>query len=416
MPSVSINVLFTAFDVLMLVTTLGLLACWLVVLPRSVDKGFEHAVRRLTGVSIALLSLSSAGILVSRILELDGGSWGQLLASLSPALKFTHYGHVWVFRLPALALLWFGWIWCHHHRHHRWTVWLMAIAAAAIALTRSETGHPADHGDFTVAVWVDWLHLMAGSVWVGSLFGMSLGIFPRVLRTGAQAGADAALIFQRLSTSAGYALAVILLTGVFTAWQQLQNFSALWTSNYGRVLLVKIVLVGLMVALGAHNRYVKLPRLLRAAGKHAKEKLMSRMLGAFRTDAPSAFGAVARGCARAVHLESALGVGVVLAASLLLHGMPPVDMRSMPGMSMKMSAASPAASRETSGSRRMPGMAVLAALSPRDTNPTDSRSLFSRYDHDLADHAGGEMPRHVTGVFRHAIPGEGPNQAFGLPR
>jgi len=365
MPSVSINVLFTAFDVLMLVTTLGLLACWLVVLPRSVDKGFECAVRRLCGVSIALLTLSSAGILVSRILELDGGSWGQLLASLSPALKFTHYGHVWVFRLPALALLWFGWIWCRYRPHHRWAVWLMVIAAAAIAITRSETGHPADHGDFTVAVWVDWLHLMAGSVWVGSLFGMSLGIFPRVLRSGEQASADAALIFQRLSTSAGIALAVILLTGVFTAWQELQSFSALWTSSYGQVLLVKIILVILMVALGAHNRYVKLPHLLRAADRHTKDKLMSRILGAFRTDAPSGFGAVARGCARAVHMESALGVGVVLAASLLLHGMPPADMRSMPGMSMKMSAPSTAASLETSGSLRTHAMTVLAALPPR---------------------------------------------------
>ncbi|MGH8306872.1 MAG: hypothetical protein ACRER0_01215, partial [Gammaproteobacteria bacterium] len=165
-----LNIAFTAFDVLMVVATVGLLACRLAVLPKHPDfRVLETAVWRLLGLGVALLTLSSLGILVSRTLELDGGSWAQLFAALPLALKVTHYGHIWLFRIPALVLLWFGWAWSARHRDHTWAAWLMLIGVAAIALTRSETGHPADHGDFTFAVWVDWLHLLSGSLWVGSV-------------------------------------------------------------------------------------------------------------------------------------------------------------------------------------------------------------------------------------------------------
>ncbi|MGH8378967.1 MAG: copper resistance D family protein [Gammaproteobacteria bacterium] len=335
-----INIALTAFDVCMLVTVIGLLACWLAVLPREEGGALETGVLRLLGAAVALLTLSSFGILLSRTLELNGGSFGQLWADLPLALKVTHYGHVWVWRIPALLLLWLAWGWCLRHRHHSWAAWLMVIAVAGIALTRSETGHPADHGDFTFAVWVDWLHLLSGSVWVGSLFGMSLAIFPKLLRRGKTAGEDAAVVFQRLSTLSGIALAVILATGIFTAVGELQSWGALWTSSYGRVLDVKILLVILMIAFGAHNRYAKLPRLLHSVGKPVKETPFTKLFGIFKTNAPSGNVNIMRSSARAVYAESVLGVGVVIAASVLLHGMPPADMRHLPGMQMQMSARS----------------------------------------------------------------------------
>ncbi|MGH8283696.1 MAG: copper resistance D family protein [Gammaproteobacteria bacterium] len=329
-----INIAFTAFDVFMVVVTVGLLACWLAVLPRHPDfRLLEASVSRLLGVSIALLTLSSLLILLSRILELDGGSWSQIPSALPLALKVTHYGHIWVFRIPALILLWIGWAWCLRHRNHAWAVWLMVVGVAAIALTRSATGHPADHGDFKFAVWVDWVHLLSGSVWVGSLFGMSLAIFPKLLRAGEAAYENAAVIFQRLSTLAGVALAVILATGIFTAFQELDHFSDLWTSSYGITLDVKVFIVILMIAFGTHNRYVKLPHLLRAAGRPAPGSLLGKLLGGFGTNGqPASSNGVVRSCARAVLIESLLGVAVIAAASVLLHGMPPADVRTMPGM------------------------------------------------------------------------------------
>lgn len=337
-----INIALTAFDVCMLFVVIGLLACWLAVLPRAEGGALEISVLRLLGIGIALLALSSAGILLSRILELDGGSFSLVLSSLKPALEVTHYGHVWIWRIPALLLLWLAWGWCRHHRHHTWAAWLMVIGAAGIALTRSETGHPADHGDFTFAVWVDWVHLMSAAVWVGSLFGMSLVIFPKLLRGGDALGERCAVIFQRLSTLSGIALVVILATGIYTAIGELGSLHALWTSSYGITLDVKLGIVILMIMFGAHNRYLKLPRLLHAAGKPVPASVFGILLGGF---VPAGNGVretavVVRSCAHAVLAETLLGVAVIVAASVLLHGMPPAEMpKNMSGMSMSMNTS-----------------------------------------------------------------------------
>jgi putative copper resistance protein D len=346
-----INIALTAFDVCMLVASIGLLACWLAVLPRNAGHALETSVLRRLGVAVLLLTLSSFGILVSRTLELNGGSWSQLFKDIPLALKVTHYGHVWIWRIPALVLMWLAWGWCLRHRHQRWVAWLMLIGAAGIALTRSETGHPADHGDFTIAVWVDWVHLMSAAVWVGSLFGMSLAIFPKLLRTGESTGEHSAVIFQRLSTLSGAALALILASGIYTAIGQLGSFQALWTSGYGITLDVKLFIVLLMILFGAHNRYVKLPRLLQIAGKPAPSSLIEKLFRGFASAKSDAFGTATavRSCARAVLAESLLGVAVIAAASVLLHGMPPAEMpKNMPGMPapMQMSQIAVSATRE----------------------------------------------------------------------
>lgn len=337
-----INIALTAFDVCMLMAVIGLLACWIMVLPRGGHGEIETRVLHLLGVGVALLTLSSFGILVSRTLELNGGSISQLWTDMSLALKVTHYGHVWPWRIPALLLLWLAWGWCLRHRRHAWAAWLMVIAVAGIALTRSETGHPADHGDFTFAVWVDWVHLLSAAVWVGSLFGMSLAIFPKLLRAGEAAGERSAVIFQRLSTLSGIALALILATGIYTAIGELDgSFAALWTSGYGITLDVKVGIVILMIAFGAHNRYIKLPQLLRAAGKPAPRSLFGKLIGNV-TGAGSATPGIAasvRRSARAVLAESLLGLAVIGAASVLLHGLPPADMpKNVPGMAMQVTS------------------------------------------------------------------------------
>lgn len=298
-------------------------ACLVAVLPREADSATTHALHRTLSGALALLSVASLGILLSRTLELNGGMWHTLWADVWLALSVTHFGHVWWWRVPALVLAWVAWARLPRGRGG-WPAAVALLAIAAIALTRSETGHPADAGDFTLAVWIDWLHLLAAGAWVGSLFGMSLVVFPRLLRRQPYDGAPAARVFQRLSTLCGVALAVLVACGVYNAVQQLGSIPALWTTRYGAILDVKLALVAVMVVIGAHNRYIKLPR-LRAAAE-----------GSGRTPSP----AILRTCARAVLLESVLGLAVIGATATLLHAMPPADAR-MPH-TMSMSASAPA--------------------------------------------------------------------------
>lgn len=291
------------------------------VIPRNADALLPLRLHRVLGAALALLTLASFGVLVSRTLELDGGGWNTLFADMRLALAVTHYGRVWWWRVPALVVAWAVWVLSLRKRAPR-IVWIMLPALALIALTRSNTGHPADHGDFTLAVWIDWLHLLAGGTWVGSLFGMSMAVFPALLRH-ARDDVMAVRIFQRLSTLCGVALAVLVACGVFSAVSQLGAIEALWTTRYGAILDVKLAIVAVMILIGAHNRYIKLPRLRAAAGAGG------------HTGNP----AVLRACTRAVLLESLLGVAVIGATATLLHAMPPADARMPQAMPMAMQAA-----------------------------------------------------------------------------
>src|SRR5262249_34891691 len=65
---------------------------------------------------------------------------------------------------------------------------------------------------------------------------------------------------------ASLALVVVLLTGVANAWVQVGTVQALWATPYGRTLLAKLLLVGLVLLLGAVNHYLYVPLLQQWAG------------------------------------------------------------------------------------------------------------------------------------------------------
>jgi putative copper resistance protein D len=305
----------------------GMLACRIIVLPHATDGALPRRLQRATGVALALLTLASFGILLSRTLELNGGAWATLWHDMRVALAVTHFGHVWLWRVPALIVAWLAWLITSRRQRD---AWIMLLALAVIAFTRSATGHPADHGDFTLAVWVDWLHILAAGAWVGSLFAMSLVVFPRLAASGDRATAAGVAIFQRLSTLSGAALGVLLAAGIYNVYTQLGGVASLWTSRYGVVLDVKLAIVLAMIAIGAHNRYIKLPRLLASAGQRVQPSCMGRWLPApMRTPRTHHTGEVLRACARAVLIESLLGLAVIGATATLIHAMPPADMPPM---------------------------------------------------------------------------------------
>ena len=170
----------------------------------------------------------------------------------------------------------------------------------------------------------------AAPVWVGGLSPMSWRLFPPLRGLAEQERSLAANVFGRLSMVAGIAFAVIIGTGLYNAWMGLGSVAALWHSRYGRILLVKLALVAWMLALGSHNRYLKLPALRRwAGGGWEPHPLWSRLPGWHHLERRTVRRQVFAHSVRTVHLESILGAFVLLAAAVLHHGMPPADMRQM---------------------------------------------------------------------------------------
>lgn len=227
----------------------------------------------------------------------------------------THYGLVWRWRMGAMGLLWLSWAAGRRESRSLGAELLAGIALLVVVYSRSATAHGGDHGSFAVGVWVDMVHVLGSAAWMGTLFAISLLVFPRLLRLEEGRDLAGAEIFGRMSTVAGIALVLIVVTGISNACKGLGSFNAIWHSRYGQVLAFKLVLVAWMVFLGAHNRYIKLPALHERAGTGGRGTAQADVLGR---------------CARTVHAESALGVCVLIAAAVLHHAMPPADMPPHP--------------------------------------------------------------------------------------
>src|SRR5215813_10059300 len=171
-----------------------------------------------------------------------------------------------------------------------------------------------------LAVMMDGLHLLAGGLWGGGLLALASAVLPGALRDLAPPRTCLAAIARRFSTLASIALVVVLLTGVANARVQVGTVRALWATPYGRTLLAKLGLVGLVVLLGAVNHYRYVPLLQQWAGRCVGGGwLLHVVLTRWR---PPAGPQVAQHWRRTVGAEGLLLLGVLFCTVWLLHGPP----------------------------------------------------------------------------------------------
>ena len=134
----------------------------------------------------------------------------------------------------------------------------MVGAGAAIAVVApSVTGHSRAFGPAWLVIATDILHVLAGSIWFGSLVGLVIVL--AVARRRRPALAAIALV--RFSALAAAVLGLLLASGTVLAWRILGSWQDLFGTGYGQLLLAKIALVGVAAAVAGWNRFVLLPRL-----------------------------------------------------------------------------------------------------------------------------------------------------------
>jgi putative copper export protein len=195
-----------------------------------------------------------------------------------------------------------------------------------MAMTRSASGHAADWGDPTFPELIDWVHLIASSLWGGGLLALSIAILPAAFRLPTRRRQCIATIAHRFSTLAGVTLAGVLLTGVYNAWVQLGTIRALWEVSYGRMLLAKLFLIIPLIALGASNHYTSVPLLQRWSAPPGPRRARPRILVVIqrRTTGQGRERAVrlVRRFAWKARAEVIFVVGILICTALLLHGAP----------------------------------------------------------------------------------------------
>ncbi len=138
--------------------------------------------------------------------------------------------------------------------------WLGLAAALAVAASLAWSGHAGstigETGYLHLAA--DALHLMAAAAWIGGL--ASLVLFLRAASRG-KAVSLASDVVGRFSIMGLVCVAALLLTGIINAAILVGSVHALVVTEYGRLLLLKLVLFTFMLMLALINRLVLTPRL-----------------------------------------------------------------------------------------------------------------------------------------------------------
>ncbi|MGZ6729152.1 MAG: copper resistance protein CopC [Gaiellaceae bacterium] len=153
------------------------------------------------------------------------------------------------------------------------------VAAAAVLLVPGLAGHAPQTPPRGVAVMLDWVHLVSGSLWIGGLIGLlvlwrSLPALKRV--------AGLVVCVPRFSNVAFLSVVFLLASGIGATVIHMPILAALWETSYGKTILVKIGLLAAAMLLGAVNLLRSKPRLVAArdaeAGRPAAT-LLRRTIG-----------------------------------------------------------------------------------------------------------------------------------------
>ena len=216
--------------------------------------------------AILFAAIADMFALVVQAFSISGTS--NPLAALTTTLADTRYGTWWLVRvgvllLYAASLLGAAWWWPWRRRS---VTLLLLVASAILPLPFSMISHASAEGaGQATAIAFDFAHLLGASVWSGGIVFLLVSLGPTLARLTA-AGRRVVLgrAVPRFSLVALCAWSVIVLTGLYAAWLQVGNITALTTTPYGQTLILKLILILPLLALGAFNLTV-VTRKLRSA-------------------------------------------------------------------------------------------------------------------------------------------------------
>jgi copper transport protein len=197
------------------------------------------------------------------------------LGALVPLFRVTAFGRGYVDMMLCFALFCVaGWVALYVDRADRAPRSLAellaqtgaVLAAVATLAIPGVTGHAGQTSPRGLSVAVDWLHLIAGSLWLGGLIGLL------VLWATVSAGrrvAALSVVVPRFSAVALGSVALLLTTGTIATIDHMPALDALWDTGYGVAILVKIAILLAAMALASGNLLRTRPRLVAAGASGA---------------------------------------------------------------------------------------------------------------------------------------------------
>ena len=180
----------------------------------------------------------------------------------------------------------------------------LTILALPLVASRSLTSHAvAVREDIGWAVGADTLHLIGTALWAGGL----LALWHALARSREPANPSLAwteAVVARFSRLALISVVLLVLSGLYQSWIHVGTLTLLLQTDYGRVLLLKLLLFAAMLSCGALNLF-------------STRRLLARAVAQNENDHGAAMTTLRR-----VRMESVIGL-VVFCLTGLLTVLPP---------------------------------------------------------------------------------------------
>ena len=225
--------------------------------------------------STTLLAASTVQLIVQASVVYETSVADALGKPLISLLTETDWGRLWIWRalLAAfmVAVLAVEWRRIRNEQESRSgtaPIYLVTALGLGVLVTISMTSHAAATPNVRImALLNDLAHMGAAAVWIGGLVSLAMTLYVSDVLEEAERRPILVALARQFSIVAGLSVAVLLLTGHYSAWAQVTVIQALSTP-YGWTLAVKIGLVALLLLIAAANLVWVRPR-LRTEGRAA---------------------------------------------------------------------------------------------------------------------------------------------------
>ncbi len=253
-----VNSLARAFSFLGLLAVIGATSFRTLILPRARGIGIElktQMARRASvlGIAASVLVILTAFARLFLEARMMSAMPGMQSMSMTDMAMHTRWGFALRLEVGAavVALLAFALA----ARRIRGAWFVAALMAIVLAVTPALAGHAAASPKFaSLMIASDFLHVLGGGSWLGSLFAVVVvGLPVSLALDGAERWSSIASLVNSFSPLALASAGVVVISGVIASWVHLEHLAALWQTAYGQVLLVKLVLVAITLIIGAYN-------------------------------------------------------------------------------------------------------------------------------------------------------------------
>jgi copper resistance protein D len=226
----------------------------------SMSDDFHQVDRRLFRLAVWTLVVALVSALLWLWLEVANMSGLGLADAFSrtawgTVLFGTEFGRVWQLRFGliavAFALIASGLVRGEVRRPLLLILWLLGVA---FLVSLAWINHAAAASVQPLGLFGDVLHLCAAGGWIGGL--APLAIFLTRLHTSFSLGEGAAVVLRRFSTLSLCCVSVLIVSGISNSCLLVGSIHALFTTLYGRLLVIKLTLFAILIGFGVRNRFM----------------------------------------------------------------------------------------------------------------------------------------------------------------